>query len=267
MPYPVEMQASIQKVKRSRKARIKKSFSKLRSDEKSALLKGYHPDFKDSEKKEIRIGVNKRAKAPQELVELLDSPSRLNLEKIDLDKVAYVTDILVIGSGGGGVTAALTAKENGAKVLLATKLRLGDSNTIMAEGGIGAATLPDDSPAIHYIDTMAGGRFKNISNLVEALVTDAPFILEWLSNLGVNFDRLADGSYFTHMPAGHSRRRSHSAKDLTGLEIMRVLCDEVRNQKIDVLEFCPAVELLLDDSGQCAGGVLFNYDTGQYLSG
>jgi succinate dehydrogenase / fumarate reductase flavoprotein subunit len=135
----------------------------------------------------------------------------------------------------------------------------------MAEGGIGAATLPDDSPAIHYVDTMAGGRFKNISDLVEALVTDAPYIIDWLSDLGVNFDRLADGSYFTHMPAGHSRRRSHSVKDITGLEIMRVLSDEVRNRKINILEFCPAVELLLDDRGQCAGAVLFNFDTEQYF--
>ena len=265
MPYPAAMQASIKKVKQSRKARINQDFSSLQNHEKTNLLETYHPDFKSIEKREIQVGINKGTKAPQELVALLDSPSRLSSESIDLNKVAYKTDILVIGCGGGGVTAALTAQENGAEVLLATKLRLGDSNTIMAEGGIGAATLPDDSPAIHYVDTMAGGRFKNISDLVEALVTDAPYIIDWLSDLGVNFDRLADGSYFTHMPAGHSRRRSHSVKDITGLEIMRVLSDEVRNRKINILEFCPAVELLLDDRGQCAGAVLFNFDTEQYF--
>jgi succinate dehydrogenase / fumarate reductase flavoprotein subunit len=53
-------------------------------------------------------------------------------------------------------------------------------------------------------------------------------------------------------------------KDITGLEIMRVLCDEIRNKEINVLEFSPAVELLLDDQGQCAGAVLFNFDTEQY---
>jgi succinate dehydrogenase / fumarate reductase flavoprotein subunit len=99
---------------------------------------------------------------------------------------------------------------------------------------------------------------------VETLVNDAPFIVEWLTGLGVNFDRLPDGSYFAHMPAGHSRKRSHSVKDITGLEIMRVLCDEIRNQEVDILEFSPAVELLLDDQGQCAGAVLFNFDTEQY---
>jgi len=264
MPYPIEMQDSVRKVEASREGRLGQSFPRLNLAEKAKLLETYHPDFRISEKTEIRVGPNKGGLAPKELVRLLEAPSRLDPAQVDLEKVDYKTDLLVIGAGGGGVTAALFAKENGAEVLLATKLRLGDSNTIMAEGGIGAATLPEDSPVIHYIDTMMGGRGKNIPELVEALVNDAPFIVDWLTNLGVIFDRHPDGSYFTHMPAGHSRKRSHSVKDITGLEIMRVLCDEVRNQGIEVLEFTPAVELVLDDQGRCAGAVLFNFDTEQY---
>ena len=264
MAYPIEMQESVKKVEASRNGRLGQSFPRLQFAEKAKLLETYHPDFRLAGKREIRFGPNKGGMAPNELMALLESPSRLDPEKIDLTKVDYTTDILVIGGGGAGVTGALFAKENGADVLLATKLRLGDSNTIMAEGGIGAATLPEDSPVIHYIDTLAGGRGKNIPELVETLVNDAPFIVEWLTSLGVNFDRLPDGSYFAHMPAGHSRRRSHSVKDITGLEIMRVLCDEIRNQEVNVLEFSPAVELLLDDQGQCAGAVLYNFDTDQY---
>lgn len=264
MAYPIEMQDSIRKVETSRGHRIERSFRRLNFAEKAKLLETYHPDFRLAEKREIPIGPNKEDMAPSEFVALLESPSRLNPEAVDLEKVDYKIGVLVIGGGGAGVTTALLAKENGADVLLATKLRLGDSNTIMAEGGMGAATSPEDSPVIHYIDTIVGGRGKNIPELVEALVNDAPFIVEWLTNLGVNFDRLPDGSYFTHMPAGHSRKRSHSVKDITGLEIMRVLCDEIRNQEINVLEFSPAVELLLDDQGQCAGAVLFNFDTEQY---
>jgi len=264
MAYPIEIQDSIRKVETSRGHRMERSFRRLNFAEKAKLLETYHPDFRLAEKREIPIGPNKEDMAPSEFVALLESPSRLNPEAVDLEKVDYKIDVLVIGGGGAGVTTALLAKENGADVLLATKLRLGDSNTIMAEGGIGAATSPEDSPVIHYIDTIVGGRGKNIPALVEALVNDAPFIVEWLTNLGVNFDRLPDGSYFTHMPAGHSRKRSHSVKDITGLEIMRVLCDEIRNQEINVLEFSPAVELLLDDQGQCAGAVLFNFDTEQY---
>ena len=265
MAYPVEMAESIKRVEATRDSRTGAGFPRLAPDEKSKLLETYHPDFRLSRKREIQYGANKGDLAPEELVRLLESPSRLDPGRLDLKRVDFKTDVLVIGSGGAGLTAALTAKDQGAEVLIATKLRLGDSNTIMAEGGIAAATEVKDSPAIHYIDTMSGGRFKNLPDLVEALVNDAPFIVDWLTGLGVNFDRRDDGSYFTHMPAGHSRKRSHSIKDLTGLEIMRVLCDEVRNQQIQVLEFCPAVELLLDESGNCAGAVLYNFDTGQYI--
>lgn len=265
MAYPPEMQDSLKRVEASRNSRLGESFPKLTLAEKAAVLETYHPDFRADDKREIRVGSNKGGIAPRELADLLESGSRLDPGAIDLTRVAHKTDVLVIGSGGAGVTAALTAQENGAEVLLTTKLRLGDSNTIMAEGGIAAATLPEDSPVIHYVDTLVGGRGKNIPELVEALVTDAPFIVEWLTSLGVNFDRLSDGAYYAHMPAGHSRRRSHSVKDLTGLEFMRVLCDEVRNREIDVLEFSPAVELILDDQGQCAGAVLFNFDTDEYF--
>ena len=261
MSYPQIMQASIQNAARTRDQRMKTSFPELTVDEKAKLLEQYHPDFNTAVKRALRVGSNIGDLVPNELADLIEAPSRLRLETIDLNKVDYQTDVLVIGCGGGGLSAAITAKDAGANVLMATKLRMGDSNTIMAEGGIGASTGKEDSPVIHYVDTLIGGRGTNVPELVEALVTEAPFIVEWLSSLGVNFDRLPDGSYFTHRPGGHSRRRSHSIKDLTGLEIMRVLSDEVRNQGIDVLEFCPAVELLMDDKGQCCGAVLQNLDT------
>ncbi len=264
MPYPVEMHPSLRKVEETRSSRLGKEFRRLELSEKSTILQNYHPDFRESGKMEIPFGPNKGDLVPNELAELLTSPSRLNPEQIDLTKIDFETDVLVIGGGGGGATAALIANDNGARVMMATKLRLADSNTIMAEGGIGAATLPEDSPRIHWIDTMMGGRFTNKPDLVETLVTDAPFIVDWLTQLGVNFDRLSNGSYETHMPGGHSRKRSHSIKDLTGLEIMRVLADEIRNREIDVQEFSPAVELVLDDNGRCAGAVLLNLDTGTY---
>jgi succinate dehydrogenase / fumarate reductase flavoprotein subunit len=264
MPYPVEMQASLRKVQATRQQRLEKEFRRLELSEKSEILKNYHPDFRESGKTGIPFGPSKGDPVPNELAELITSPSRLEPASVDLNKIDFETDILVIGGGGGGATAALTAAEKGAHVMIATKLRLADSNTIMAEGGIGAATLPEDNPRIHWIDTMMGGRFTNKPDLVEALVTDAPFIVDWLTKLGVNFDRHPDGSYETHMPGGHSRKRSHSIKDLTGLEIMRVLADEIRNREIEVQEFSPAVELILDENGRCAGAVLLNLDTGQY---
>ena len=82
--------------------------------------------------------------------------------------------MLIIGGGGAGCSAAIMADNAGAKVMIATKLRLGDANTMMAQGGIQAADKDNDSPAIHYLDVMGGGHFENTPDLAEALVTDAP---------------------------------------------------------------------------------------------
>ena len=265
MAYPPSMMPSIQKCASTRQERLNQSYHELTFDEKAKLLKDFHPDFNTKVKVALKVGANIGDLAPQEMERQIEAPSRITPADVNLDKVDYDTDILVIGSGGAGLSAALTASAAGARVLLATKLRMGDSNTIMAEGGIGAATNPEDSPAIHYVDTIIGGRGTNVKELVEVLVTEAPFIIDWLSSLGVNFDRKADGSLFNHRPGGHSRKRSHSIKDLTGLEIMRVMSDEVRNKGIPVLEFCPAVELIKDENGQCAGAVLQNLDNNQLL--
>lgn len=265
MAYPPSMMPSIQKCASTRQERLNQSYHELTFDEKAKLLKDFHPDFNTKVKVALKVGANIGDLAPQEMERQIEAPSRISPADVNLDKVDYDTDILVIGSGGAGLSAALTASAAGARVLLATKLRMGDSNTIMAEGGIGAATNPEDSPAIHYVDTIIGGRGTNVKELVEVLVTEAPFIIDWLSSLGVNFDRKADGSLFNHRPGGHSRKRSHSIKDLTGLEIMRVMSDEVRNKGIPVLEFCPAVELIKDENGQCAGAVLQNLDNNQLL--
>ncbi len=260
MGYPTIMIPSIQRAADTRKDRLHASHPELTVSQKQKLLEDYHPDFNQKVKRSLRVGANTGNLVPSELADLIEAPSRLDVSVVKLDQPDYTTEVLVIGCGGAGLSAAITASEAGSQVMLATKLRVGDSNTIMAEGGIGAATGAEDSPVIHYVDTLIGGRGTNVPELVEALVNEAPFIVEWLSSLGVNFDRLEDGSYFTHRPGGHSRKRSHSIKDLTGLEIMRVLSDEARNRGVQTLEFCPAVELLMDDRGQCAGAVLLNLD-------
>jgi succinate dehydrogenase / fumarate reductase flavoprotein subunit len=79
------------------------------------------------------------------------------------------------------------------------------------------------------------------------------------------FDREKDGTLICSLAGGQSRKRIHSAKDYSGLEMMRVLRDECRNREIPVLEYCPAVELLTDEHGRCAGAILFNFDTERYL--
>ncbi len=261
--YPEKMQESIKKLEETRLSRAKEEIPMLSLKERQELLQRFHPDYREGGRREIKVGVNQGERVPHELADLFEGESVVRPEEVDLTHGREEVDVLVIGGGGGGASAALFAAEHGAKTLITTKLRFGDSNTIMAEGGIQAAVGKFDSPALHYLDTMGGGGFQNLPNLVNALVCDAPMILEWLARLGVMFDRKDDGDLLASFAGGQCRRRVHSAADYTGMEIMRVLKDVVNSRRIDILEFCPAVELVLDKKKRCVGAVFINLDTGE----
>ena len=259
--YPSYMEESIRLVEDTRVRRLLETVPRLEEMEKLALLKLYHPDYIESSMRHLQVGVNKGDSTPVELADLLEGNSRVAHDKINPSRPDYNVDILVIGCGGAGASAALLAQEEGARVLITTKLRLGDANTVGAQAGTQAADRPNDTPAIHYLDTMGGGHFANDPELVEVLVKDAPSVIKWLEQLGVNWDKAPDGTMHELSGGGTSRRRLHSARDYTGLEEMRVLRDELRNRKIDFLEFAPAVELILDSKGQIAGAILLNLET------
>lgn len=263
--YPPYMEESLHKVEVTRQRRLKEKFPRLSDEGRTVLVQKYHPDFIKESMRELLLGPNKGERTPNELADLLEGNSRVNPDKIDLSKIDYDVDVLVMGGGGAGASAALLAEENGAKVLLVTKLRLGDANTVGAQAGTQAADRPNDSPALHYLDTMGGGHFTNIPELVEALVKDGPSAIKWLEQLGVNWDKESDGSMHELSGGGASRRRLHSARDYTGLEEMRVLRDEMKNRQINYLEFSPAIELVLDDRGQVAGAILVNLETNEVI--
>ena len=263
--FTQEMLASIKKVEATRAARMGVEPRRMTAEEKDELLKAYHPDHRPDGFKEIKIGPNKGQKAPAELADLLHSNSRLLNENIDLTKIDYDVDVLVIGGGGAGASAAIEAHEAGANVMMVTKLRIGDANTMMAEGGIQAADKENDSPAQHYLDAFGGGHFAARPELLRRLVMEAPDAIQWLNKLGVMFDKDADGNMVTTHGGGTSRKRMHACKDYSGAEIMRTVRDEVLNRKIPVVEFTSAVELLMDEKGQVAGAVLLNMETEDYL--
>lgn len=263
--YTPEMMESVKKVEATRAERMKTEPRRMNADEKDELLEKYHPDFKSEAFAQIMIGPNKGEKAPGELVDLLHSNSRILNENIDLDKIDIDCDVLVIGGGGAGSSAAIEAHEAGADVVMVTKLRIGDANTMMAEGGIQAADKENDSPVQHYIDAFGGGHYAARPELLKRLVMEAPDAIKWLNELGVMFDKDENGRMITTHGGGTSRKRMHAAKDYTGAEIMRTLRDEVLNRKIPVIEFTSAVELLKDEKGQCAGAVLLNMETGDYM--
>ncbi|MCK5514263.1 MAG: FAD-binding protein [Deltaproteobacteria bacterium] len=272
MSYTPEMKELIKKVEATRPQRIEMSrkdecFPDLPLAEREQVLKKFHPDYMEEGRRAVKVGLNKGDVFPEEVVDLLESRGRIEPSKVDLSEVDYETDVLVIGGGGAGTATALMAQEQGMKVIIATKLRHGDSNTMMAEGGIQGATQEGDSPFYHYLDTIGGGHFTNQTDLVEALVHDAPLIIAWLENLGMMFDKDGEGRLSVRHFGGSSRKRMHSAGDMTGAEIMRIIRDETRNHSdnITVVEFSPAIELILDEEGKCAGAVLYSLDTEEYF--
>ena len=272
--YPEYMAESLRKVVQTRPRRLelgKKSapvFSPMNADERSAVLDGFHPDFKSDARRPVRIGPNRGEVLTTEVADLLESHSWLRTEQVDLSRPDIETDLLIIGGGGAGCSAALVAmQEHGMRSVIATKLRIGDANSMMSEGGMQAAVSRTDSPPRHYLDAIGGGHFANKPELVKALTEDAPKVVQWLEELGVVWDKEKDGSLQVLHGGGTSRKRMLSCRDHIGAMIMRTLMDEVRNHPdmITVKEFMPAVELIMDDAGRCAGAVLYSMDSEEFF--
>ena len=263
--YSEQFQGSLKAVEAARAANVAYEPARMTAQEKDDLLAAYHPDYKKSEFATLKVGPNKGESVPHELCELLQSHSRISADDVDLNDVRYDVDVLIIGGGGAGASAAIEANNAGANVMIVTKLRIGDANTMMAEGGIQAADKPNDSPAIHFLDAFGGGHFAAKRELLSKLVCDAPEAIQWLNNLGVEFDKAPDGTMITTHGGGTSRKRMHAAKDYSGAEIMRTLRDEVLNRGIPVVDFTAAIELILDENGRAAGAVLMNMETKELM--
>jgi succinate dehydrogenase / fumarate reductase flavoprotein subunit len=265
--YPDYMQDSLELVKNTRPSRIGRALPEMTADEKTKILRDWHPDFKMDQKRELKIGPSKGMLMPHEVADTLEAHPIITPDQIDLDDIVYDVDILIIGAGGAGLSAALLAHESGIapdKILMVQKLRLGDANSKMSQGGIQAADAPDDNPAIHYLDVIGGGHYENKPELAELLVKEGPDVIKWHEELGVMYDKLEDGTMQLAPGGGTSRKRMHSCKDYTGLEITRVLVDEFLSRGISFLELTSAVELVLDDKGQVAGAVLYDMDHDEY---
>jgi succinate dehydrogenase/fumarate reductase flavoprotein subunit len=272
--YPEYMHESLKKVDETRPKRLelersgKDVFPPMTAEERQDVLTRFHPDEKPDARREIHVGPNKGEPLTTEVADMLESHSRISADLFDLSKPDYETDLLIVGGGGAGCAAAIIGRQNKAKSIISTKLRLGDANSMMSQGGMQAAVTEQDSPTIHYLDAMGGGHFDNKPELVRALTEDGPEVVKWLEDLGVVWDKNPDGSMYVLHGGGTSRKRMHSCRDYTGAIIMRTLMDEVRNhpEDIQVLEFMPTIELILDTKGRCAGGVLYNIETEEYFT-
>ncbi len=184
---------------------------------------------------------------------------------------AITTDILILGTGGAGLMAALHAywRDPGQKVLLVSKGMLGKSGcTRMVQGGYNVALAATDSVQAHFEDTVRGGGFLNNQELAWTLVEDAPRIVRELENrIGCLFDRAPDGRIHQKAFAGQSSDRTVHVGDLTGIEIMSRLRDQVFACGIPCLENTRGLELLLSaDGSRVVGAELLDIQSGKFIT-
>jgi succinate dehydrogenase/fumarate reductase flavoprotein subunit len=180
-----------------------------------------------------------------------------------------ICDFLILGSGGAGLMAALHAYDANPrlKIVVVAKGLVGKSGcTRLVQGGFNAALDPQDSVELHFRDTLKGGQFINNQELAWALVNDAPKIIKELeTKVGCFFDRRDDGHIHQKAFAGQSFDRTVHRGDLTGIEIVSRLHDQLFARQIMLLDETRAVELILDESGSSiAGALLLHLRTGEF---
>lgn len=176
----------------------------------------------------------------------------------------YHADVLVVGSGAAGLSAALGAAEEGAHVMVLAKSSLSETNTRYAQGGVAAAVAPGDDPELHADDTLRLGYGLSDPEVVRAITEAAPRTMDWLIGAGMVFDREPDGRLELGREGGHRAPRIlHSGGTATGKELQRVMTARVRQHpRIDLYPDTDAVELLKDAEGAVCGLVAFAHRTG-----
>lgn len=164
------------------------------------------------------------------------------------------TDVVVIGAGGAGLAAAITAEDAGADVVVVEKMMIVGGNTLRATGGLNAAGTVyqdkagiSDSPQVHYEDTMKGGRNANVPELVRTMVEKAAQAVEWLNDMGANLIQV-------NLSGGSTNARSHAPEGggPVGPAVVETLKKAAGERGIEILTQTKAAEILLED-GQVAG--------------
>ncbi|MGC9668183.1 L-aspartate oxidase [Planosporangium sp. 12N6] len=171
---------------------------------------------------------------------------------------AETTDVVVVGSGIAGLTAALHLREAGLHVTVVTKVNIDDGSTRWAQGGIAAVLDPYDTPAAHAQDTLVAGVGLCDPAAVDVLVTEGPVRVRELMRWGAEFDRHPDGSLMLTREGGHHANRIvHAGGDATGAEVQRALHAAVRRDPwIRLVEHALVLDLLRDAAGRACGVTL-----------
>ena len=198
---------------------------------------------------------------------MADAPVRRVPGRLTAPPPGWTTtaDVVVIGSGIAGLTAALRLRGQVEKILVVTKDVLSAGSTQWAQGGIAAALGPEDTPEQHERDTLVAGAGACDLDAVRALVTEGPDSVHELIALGTRFDHDPDGVLSLTREGGHHRDRiAHAGGDATGAEIQRALTAAIdRAPEIEVIQHALAVDLLLGADGGVAGVTLHVMGEGQ----
>jgi L-aspartate oxidase len=169
-------------------------------------------------------------------------------------------DLVVVGSGAAGISAALTAAAAGLRVVVVTKDLIGGA-TALAQGGLAAAIGPKDSAASHVSDTLVAGAGLCEPDVVAALAAGAPAAVDWLAGLGARLETCD-----LRLEGGHSHRRIvHSGDDATGAEVHRVLLASLLRSGIEILDRAVALDLIVENpaAGDAADGGRAGTGTGR----
>ncbi|MBA88755.1 MAG: succinate dehydrogenase [Euryarchaeota archaeon] len=180
-----------------------------------------------------------------------------------------ICNVLIIGSGGAGLRAAIAAHENGCEVMVIGKRIRNDAHTTLAAGGINAAlgtVDPDDNWVQHFVDTYQEGYHIGDPKTVEILVKDAPNRVEELVDWGAPFARTADGKLDQRYFGAHTFRRTCYAGDYTGRAILNTLVEKVEQLQIPIIDMTYVSRLLVNTQNgqkQCFGAMAFDINSGE----
>jgi succinate dehydrogenase / fumarate reductase flavoprotein subunit len=201
----------------------------------------------------------------------------------EIEKHSY--DVLIIGAGGAGLRAAISAHEAGLRVAIICKSLFGKAHTVMAEGGCAAAmgnVNSNDNWQVHFRDTMRGGKFLNNWRMAELHAKEAPHRVWELETYGALFDRTKDGKISQRNFGGHEYPRLAHVGDRTGLELIRTMQQKIVSLqqqdarkmgyetgadegRLKVFAETTITELITDETGAIAGAFGYYRETGDFV--